>query len=104
MKLSSNQPGIQRELARKRFEADVTIYVADGLSEVCTTEEARDILTSPDWPNRGPRHADAIETCLKVLDGHRSTIDARNTFIEAAREASVLVAGETSNFQAQEKK
>jgi len=104
MKLYSNQPGVQRELARKRFETSVTIDAADGLSEVCTTEEARDILTSSTWPNRGPRHADALDACLKVLDGHRSTIDARNAFIEAAREASVLVAGETSNVQAQEKK
>ncbi|MGO4842821.1 DUF982 domain-containing protein, partial [Rhizobiaceae sp. 2RAB30] len=38
----------------------------------------------------GPRHRDAVDTCLKVLDGHRSTIDARNAFIEAAREAHIL--------------
>ena len=104
MKLYSNQPGLERELAKKRFETAVMIATADGPAKVCTTEEARAILTSSNWPNRGPRHADALEACLKVLDGHRSTIDARNAFIEAAREASVLVAGETSNVQALETK
>jgi hypothetical protein len=91
MKLYSNQPGLERELAKKRFDTAVMIEAAHGPSRVCTTEEARDILSSPDWPNRGPRHADALETCLKVLDGHRSTIDAQNAFVEAAREASILL-------------
>jgi hypothetical protein len=44
------------------------------------------------WPlNRGPRHRDAVETCLKVLEGDRSTAEARRALIEAARESDVLV-------------
>ncbi len=92
MKMYTNQPGLERELAKKRFETAVMID-ADGPAKlrVCTTEEALDILSSSNWPNRGPRHADALEACLKVLDGHRSTIDAQNAFVEAAREASILL-------------
>lgn len=48
------------------------------------------------WPlNRGTRHRDAVETCLKVLDGHRSTEDARRALIEAARESEVLAPQQT---------
>ena len=54
MKMYSNQPGLERELAKKRFEKAVTIAAADGPAKVGTTEDARDILSSPNWPNRGP--------------------------------------------------
>ena len=56
-----------------------------------TTAQARDLLSSVDWPLRGVRHEDAINACLKVLDGHRSTIDAQLAFEAAAREAGLLV-------------
>lgn len=56
-----------------------------------STREAVECLTTV-WPlNRGPRHRDAVETCLKVQEGHRSTADARQALIEAARESDVLV-------------
>lgn len=43
------------------------------------------------WPaERGPRHRDALDACLKVIDGHRSAIDAEKAFSEAAREADIL--------------
>jgi len=58
---------------------------------VDTTERALELLMDASWPNQGPRHRDATETCLKVIDGHRSTIDAETTFVEAAREAGILV-------------
>jgi hypothetical protein len=46
------------------------------------------------WPaDRGPRHRDALDACLKVIDGHRSTIDAETAFAEAAREADILELG-----------
>lgn len=52
--------------------------------------EAVDCLMTV-WPlNRGARHRDAVETCLKVLDGHRSTEDARRALVEAATESDVL--------------
>lgn len=44
------------------------------------------------WPlERGPRHRDAVETCLKVLDGHRSSSEARQALLEAARESNIPV-------------
>ena len=60
-----------------------------------TTREAAECLMTV-WPlNRGARHRDAVETCLKVLDGHRSTEDARRALIEAAKESDVLAPEET---------
>lgn len=52
-------------------------------------QHALRILTE-DWPeDRGPRHRDAVETCLKVIDGHRSSAEARRALTEAAAEASL---------------
>jgi hypothetical protein len=46
------------------------------------------------WPGeRGPRHRDAIDACLKVLEGYRSTIDAEKAFADAAIEAGFLLEG-----------
>jgi hypothetical protein len=46
------------------------------------------------WPGeRGPRHHDAIDACLKVLEGYRSTIDAEKAFNDAAVEAGFLLEG-----------
>jgi hypothetical protein len=49
-------------------------------------------LLTEEWPQqRGPRHRDAVETCLKVIDGHRSSTEARRALIEAAGEAGLSV-------------
>ncbi|WP_274629311.1 DUF982 domain-containing protein [Arvimicrobium flavum] len=51
--------------------------------------QALRVLTE-DWPQaRGPRHRDAVETCLKVIDGHRSASEIRRVLIEAAAEAGL---------------
>lgn len=78
----------------KRFQQPVKILL-DPAGEpiiVRSTRQAAELLTTR-WPttSRGPRHRDAVDACLKVLDGHRSTVDARNTFIEAAEEAGIQV-------------
>ncbi|ODT08158.1 MAG: hypothetical protein ABS58_03740 [Mesorhizobium sp. SCN 65-20] len=53
-------------------------------------EAAECLMTA--WPlERGPRHREAVGTCLKVLDGRRSAEDARRAFLEACREANVPV-------------
>jgi hypothetical protein len=80
----------------KRFQQPVSVALAKGETVVVdNTRQATDLLLS-EWPaRRGPRHRDAVEACLKVLDGHRSTVDARNALIEAAQEAGIL-ADETS--------
>ena len=58
------------------FDHPVAVMVDKHKVIVREVEQARDLLMN-DWPSRrGPRHRDALETCLKVLDGHRSTVDA----------------------------
>ena len=74
----------------KAFAEPVNILLAQRLIAVGSTRQAADLLIDVDWPERGPRHREATEACLKVLEGYRSTEDARNAFIEAAREAAVL--------------
>lgn len=59
---------------------------------VNSARQAAQVLMDVRWPKKGPRHRDATEACLKVLDGHRSTEDAETAFIEAAREAGILIA------------
>ena len=71
----------------KPFDKPVALK---GGIEVMTTAEARDRLASVVWPVRGVTHETAMNACLKVLDGHRSTIDAQVAFAEAAREAGLL--------------
>lgn len=82
--------------ADKRFQEPVMISLDQGGPiAVGSTRQATDLLLTQ-WPAlRGPRHRDAVDACLKVLDGHRSTVDARNAFIEAAEEAGIL-AGESA--------
>jgi hypothetical protein len=81
----------------KGFQQPVVISLDQGEPiAVRNTRQATDLLLTQ-WPaRRGPRHRDAVDACLKVLDGHRSTVDARNAFIEAAEEAGILV-GESAH-------
>ncbi len=81
----------------KPFDAPVTIRTGEAMRSIGSVREALDFLASTDWPGeRGPRHRDAQDACLKVFDGHRSTVDARTGLIEAAREAGILAGDETS--------
>ena len=71
------------------FDHPVAVMVGKRKVVVRQVEQALDLLMN-DWPTRrGPRHRDALETCLKVLDGHRSTVDAEIRFREAAQEAGI---------------
>ena len=81
----------------KPFDEPVTLELGrvGRCRRIDTTREAAECLMTV-WPlNRGARHRDAVETCLKVLDGHRSTEDARRALIEAAKESDVLAPEET---------
>ena len=79
---------VQRD---KAFETPVRIAWKDDETAVATAREALLILSSVDWPGeRGLLHEDAVETALKVLDGHRSAVDGRDRFVEAARQAGIL--------------
>ncbi|MEO3387208.1 DUF982 domain-containing protein [Mesorhizobium sp. CAU 1741] len=75
----------------KPFDAPVTVHSGGATRSIGSVREAYDFLSGTDWPGeRGPRHRDAEDACLKVFDGHRSRVDARDGFIEAAREAGIL--------------
>jgi hypothetical protein len=77
----------------KPFEKPVVVELGHvgKYRQIRSTQEAAECLMTV-WPlNRGPRHRDALDTCLKVLEGYRSTADARRALIEAARESEVLV-------------
>lgn len=77
----------------KPFDIPVTMSLGPlgEYAVVASTSQAVECLLQK-WPERrGPRHRDALDTCYKVLDGHRSVIDARQALVEAAEEASVLV-------------
>ena len=72
------------------FAHPVRLRVDGRVVDVADVIRAREVLTES-WPSRrGPRHRDALETVLKVIDGHRSTEDAEWTLREAAREAGIL--------------
>jgi hypothetical protein len=76
----------------KPFDRPVTLELGriGAYRRIRNTREAAECLMTV-WPlNRGPRHRDAVDTCLKVLDGHRSTSDARAALIAAAEESEVL--------------
>jgi hypothetical protein len=78
----------------KPFDTPVRIMFGptSQIRLVTSTKEAAELLADTQWPGeRGPRHRDAVDACLKVLDGHRSTADARNALVEAARAAEILV-------------
>ncbi|MBX3577474.1 MAG: DUF982 domain-containing protein [Rhizobiaceae bacterium] len=74
-----------------RFDRPVRIKIGTTERSVETATDAAALLGDVDWPGeRGPAHRDAYETCLKVIDGHRSAADARARFAEAARAAGLL--------------
>lgn len=74
----------------KPFQDPVTVDLGQQQVVVRGVRQAVECLMTQ-WPeNHGPRHRDALDTCLKVLDGHRSTVDARDAFIAAAEEADIL--------------
>nr|WP_145715222.1 DUF982 domain-containing protein [Mesorhizobium tianshanense] len=78
---------------KKPFEKPVMVELGHvgKYREIRSTQEAAECLMTV-WPlNRGPRHRDALDTCLKVLEGYRSTADARRALVEAAKESDVLV-------------
>jgi hypothetical protein len=77
----------------KPFQPPVTLEFgrSNARRRIASAREAAECLMTI-WPlQRGPRHRDAVETCLKVLDGHRSASEARRALIEAANESHIPV-------------
>ena len=81
-------------MAEKRFEKSVRVKLTPNgkVISVESTRQATDLLISVDWPGeRDEWHGEAVDTCHKVLDGHRSTVDASESFARAAKAAGILV-------------
>ncbi|MET0943557.1 MAG: DUF982 domain-containing protein [Mesorhizobium sp.] len=82
-------------MEEKAFSHAIRVHLVEfgKIRVVSNTHEALDCLMYC-WPgDRGPRHRDAIDACLKVLDGHRSTVDAEKAFSDAVSEAGMLIEG-----------
>lgn len=78
----------------ERFDQPIVIRLNGSTHSVASASAAAELLASVDWPGeRGPVHRDAYETCLKVVEGHRSAVDGQKRFIEAARDAGVIEGG-----------
>lgn len=75
------------------FDRPVRLSGPDGPAFVSTATEAFAILSDTSWPERGIEHDEAIDAALKVIDGHRSAVDARDALVRAARIAGILVEG-----------
>ena len=71
----------------KHFDPPVILSDGRSLSGIDETIAA---LSDTRWPERGPRHEEALDICLKVRDGHRSLEEVRPALILAAQEASIL--------------
>jgi hypothetical protein len=74
----------------KRFAEVVEIELGVSVQTVASARSAAQALLDVRWPRRGPRHRDAVKTCLNILEGHRPMLDAHSAFVEAARESGVL--------------
>lgn len=72
----------------------VTLSLDGENITVSTVQEAVTLLSTR-WPEgaRGPRRQDALDTCLKVLEGHRSAVDARVALLAAVEEAGMAAGG-----------
>lgn len=68
--------------------------------KVATSFEALECLEGP-WPEgaRGFHWRRAVMACRDALDGWRSAIDARRTFVEAAKRAGMLEGSRRSSFR-----
>ena len=74
----------------KRFATPVIVLIEGRDVIIEGAAQAAALLADVRWP--GPRddlHAEALETCLKVLEGHRSTEDARARLVDAALAAGI---------------
>ena len=74
----------------KPFERAITVSDPVGTIEIASVRSARDYLQNIDWPN-GASQEDALNAAQSALDGVIGVQDARGRFVDAARQAGVLV-------------
>jgi hypothetical protein len=72
------------------FERAITVSDPVGKIEIGSAREARDYLQNVDWPS-GASQEDALNAAQAALDGLVPAADARDRFVDAARQAGVLV-------------
>ena len=85
-------------MTQKRFDRPVLLKGASGRTpNIASAKQAADFLMTADWPGeRDEWHRDAVDACLKVLEGYRSTADAETAFRRAADKAGILIGGQRS--------
>jgi hypothetical protein len=91
--LTENEPMKDIRMAETQdlpFERAVTVSDPVGKIEIGSVREARDYLQNVEWPS-GASQEEALDTAQAALDGVLSASDARDRFIDAARQAGVLV-------------
>ena len=80
-------------MENNRFEIPVTVKSGDTGATLLlrSAQEASDYLLSS-WPGkRSDKHRAALQACHDAIAGDRPAMNARRTFIAAAREVDVLV-------------
>jgi len=76
----------------KPFNRPIAVSLHAGEKrEITSVEQAADLLMSTDWSGeRDEWHRDAVDACLKVIEGNRSSQDAEKAFRQAAHKAGIL--------------
>jgi hypothetical protein len=65
---------------RKPFSSPVLVRLGAVLRTIASAEDAAAFLVA-EWPGeRDAFHRDAVDACLKVLEGYRSITDAETAF------------------------
>lgn len=85
-------------MQKDRFEVPVAVKFGSPVQNrtLHTVQEASDFLLN-DWPGkRSPKHRAALQACHDALAGDRPVMNARRTFVAAAREVDALVTDKAS--------
>ena len=81
-------------MAAKLFDRPMSVSLHPGgeTLKIGSAEQAAQALMSVDWPGeRDEWHRDAVDACLKVIEGNRSMEDAEKAFRQAAAKAGILL-------------
>ena len=69
----------------------VSVGIVGDIHHISSARQAAALLTGR-WPDAGtPKHLAARQACLGAINGDRPADAARLAFMEAAREARILV-------------
>jgi len=80
-------------MENNRFDTPVTVKAApEGSTKLLkTVRETTDYLMD-NWPGKkSPKHRAALQACHDALSGDKPAMNARRSFIAAAREVDVFV-------------